>query len=296
MKKKILVVGGSGFLGINLIKSLENNKNYNITSVSRTIPNILKKFKNLNYIKADFSNFNQIKKKLKNKDFNIVINFGGNINHDNKSQIENSHYKLCKNLVKFFNKKKIDMFIQAGSSMEYGISKAPHNEKNKCKPKFYYGISKLKSTQILKKSKLNYVVLRLYQIYGPYQKINRLVPIAINRLINKKSFNASSGQQIRDFMYIDDFTRLLKKIFLIKKPLKGIYNVGSGKPIKVKKILNQIEKIIKNGKVNYNIIKMKKSETQKSYPDIKKIKKVFKWKSNTNLAKGLKKTIDFYEK
>ena len=87
----------------------------------------------MNYIKADFSNFNQIKK-LKNKDFNIVINFGGNINHDNKSQIENSHYKLCKNLVKFFNKK-IDMFIQAGSSMEYGISKAPHNEKNKCKPK-----------------------------------------------------------------------------------------------------------------------------------------------------------------
>ena len=297
MKKKILVVGGSGFLGINLIKSLENNKNYNITSVSRTIPNILKKFKNLNYIKADFSNFNQIKKKLKNKDFNIVINFGGNINHDNKSQIENSHYKLCKNLVKFFNKKKklICLYKQAAAwSMEY--QKLLIMKKNKCKPKFYYGISKLKSTQILKKSKLNYVVLRLYQIYGPYQKINRLVPIAINRLINKKSFNASSGQQIRDFMYIDDFTRLLKKIFLIKKPLKGIYNVGSGKPIKVKKILNQIEKIIKNGKVNYNIIKMKKSETQKSYPDIKKIKKVFKWKSNTNLVKGLKKTINFYEK
>ena len=67
MKKKILVIGGSGFLGINLIKSLENNKNYNITSVSRTIPNILKKFKNLNYIKADFSNFNQIKKNLRTK-------------------------------------------------------------------------------------------------------------------------------------------------------------------------------------------------------------------------------------
>ena len=46
------------------------------------------------------------------------------------------------------------MFIQAGSSMEYGISKAPHNEKNKCKPKFYYGISKIKIYSNIKKKQI----------------------------------------------------------------------------------------------------------------------------------------------
>ena len=78
--------------------------------------------------------------------------------------------------------------------MEYGISKAPHNEKNKCKPKFYYGISKLKSTQILKKQ-IELCCFKIVPNLRPYQKINRLVPIAINRLINKKSFNASSGNK-----------------------------------------------------------------------------------------------------
>ena len=89
--------------------------------------------------------------------------------------------------------------------MEYGLAKSPNYENSECKPKSYYGISKLKSTQALKKSQLNYIVLRLYQIYGPYQKINRLIPIAINQLLDNKKFNASSGRQVRDFLYVDDF-------------------------------------------------------------------------------------------
>ena len=296
MRKEILLVGGSGFLGLNLIKSLRKNNNYRITSVSRVKPKIFKRNKNLNFIKADFSNYIQIKKKLKKKNFNIIINFGGNINHDNKNQIEKSHFTLCSNLVRFFNNRKIDLFIQAGSSMEYGLAKSPNYEKSKCKPKSYYGASKLKSTEVLKKSKLNYIVLRLYQIYGPYQKINRLIPIAINQLLNEKAFSASSGSQLRDFLYVDDFIELIKKILLSKKPIKGVYNVGYGKPVAVKQILKKINKLIKSGKINYGTIKMKKSETKNSYPNVKKIEKIFSWKSKTNLEKGLKKTIKFYEK
>ena len=295
MRKEILLVGGSGFLGLNLIKSLGNNKKYRITSVSRQKPKIFKKDKNLKFIKADFSNFNQIKKNLKKKNFDIIINFGGNINHDNKNQIEKSHFTLCSNLIRFFNNKKIDLFIQAGSSMEYGLAKSPNYENSECKPKSYYGISKLKSTQALKKSQLNYIVLRLYQIYGPYQKINRLIPIAINQLLDNKKFNASSGRQVRDFLYVDDFIELIKRILLSKKPIKGVYNVGCGKPLSVKQILEKIKKIIKLGKINYDTIKMKKSETKKSYPNVKKIEKIFKWKSKINLEKGLNKTIKFYK-
>jgi nucleoside-diphosphate-sugar epimerase len=296
VKKEILLVGGSGFLGLNLIKSLENDENYRITSVSRTRPKNLKKNKNFNFIKADFSNFNQIKKSLKKKNFNFIINFGGNINHDNKSQIEKSHFRLCSNLVRFFRKKKINLFIQAGSSMEYGSTQSPNYENLKCKPKSYYGISKLKSTQLLKDSGLNYIVLRLYQIYGPHQKINRLIPIAINQLLRNKALNVSSGVQSRDFLYIDDFIKLIKKILLSKTPLKGIYNVGSGKPFTVKQVLEKIKKLIKSGNINFNVVKMKKSETKKSYPNVKKIEKIFKWKSKIKLDAGLKKTIKFYEK
>ena len=62
------------------------------------------------------------------------------------------------------------MFIQAGSSMEYGISKAPHNEKINVNRNFTMNF-KIKIYSNIKKSKLNYVVLRLYQIYGLTKKL-----------------------------------------------------------------------------------------------------------------------------
>ena len=67
---------------------------------------------------------------------------------------------------------------------------------------------------ILKNLK-NYLILRPYQIYGPYQKMNRLIPMVINSCLKNKKFNCTDGSQLRDFLYVDDFSNLLIKI--IKK-------------------------------------------------------------------------------
>ena len=76
MKKKILIVGGSGFLGFNLLLKLNKLKNFKITAVSRNIPDYLKKLNKINLIKADFSKYNSLSKSLKKKNYDIVINFG----------------------------------------------------------------------------------------------------------------------------------------------------------------------------------------------------------------------------
>ena len=101
--------------------------------------------------------------------------------------------------------------------MEYGTQNFPNKESDKCNPKSFYGKSKLKSSNYLKKSNLRYLILRLYQVYGPYQKINRLVPLLINNLLRGKQFKSSSGEQLRDFMYVEDFTNLMIKILKKKK-------------------------------------------------------------------------------
>lgn len=297
MKKKILIIGGSGFLGFNIILSLKRNRNFKITSISRKTPKFLKKIKNIELIKADLSEPKILEKKIGNKNFDIIMNFGGNIEHSNKIQTEKSHFKVCKNLVDFFKKKKVSLFIQAGSSMEYGNLKSPNNEKSKCKPNSIYGKSKFKSTNyIIKKSKFRYVILRLYQIYGPHQKINRVIPLAIKNLLQGKIFKTSSGNQVRDFLYVSDFVSLIKKIITIKKIKSGIYNAGSGKQTSLKTLVNKIGVLIKNGKIEYNAISMRKNEPKFLYPSIKKIKKGFNWRPQINIFSGLKKTISFYEK
>ena len=252
------------------------------------------KVKNVKYIKSDISNSRQLKKKLENN-FDYVINFAGNIDHKNKNQTLKTHYFGLKNLINAIQKEKIKRFIQVGSSLEYGNKECPHFENIKCNPISHYGKSKFLSTKFIQKKIKNYIILRPYQIYGSYQKINRLIPLVIDACLKNKSFDCTDGSQYRDFLYVEDFIDLVIKIIKKRKIKEGIYNVGSGKPIKVKKVISSIQKIIKKGKPQFGKIKMRRDESNSSYPNILKIKRNLNWKPKTKFHYGLKKTINFYE-
>ena len=111
--------------------------------------------------------------------------------------------------------------------------KFPQNEIIKCKPVSVYGKDKLKCTNFLVKSfnKYNFpiIVFRAYQIYGPFQETNRLIPIASKACYFDKEFNCIDGNQIRDYLYIDDVVDATLKALNNKKSIGQIFNLGSGK-------------------------------------------------------------------
>ncbi len=296
MKKKILIVGGSGFIGHNLIKSIYK-LNYKITSLSSKFVPKKKKFQNVDYIICDIFNLKNLERKLIDN-FDYVINLSGNIDHKEKYKTIRTHYIGCKNLVNIFKKKNIKLFIQVGSSLEYGSSQCPHIESDVCFAKSVYGKAKLDATNYLKKvnKKFNfpYIILRLYQVYGPYQKFDRLIPAAIQSFIRNEKFQSSHGSQLRDFIYIKDLVVLFHKILNKKKVGVGIYNVGTGNPISVKYAIETINREIGLGKILFGDLKMRRNEMMRSYPSIKKVKKFFNWRPKTSFLKGIKKTIKYY--
>lgn len=299
MKNKILILGGSGFIGQNLIIKLKKLRFGTITSLSRKLPKSQRKISGVEYIACDISNFKKLRKKIIH-DYEYIINLSGNIDHKNKVQNLKTHYLGCKNIVNLFLKKKIKLFIQIGSSLEYGNAKSPQKESISCKPDSSYGLAKFKATNFLKKmnykNKFPFIVLRLYQIYGPFQKLDRLIPYAIFSSLKNKKFKCTDGTQLRDFVYIDDLTDLFIKILKKNEMKYGIFNVGFGKPIKIKNILLLIKKITKKGEPLFGAIKMRKEEIIKLYPYTLKTNIFFKWKPKINIHKGLKKTISFYAK
>jgi nucleoside-diphosphate-sugar epimerase len=296
MKKKILVVGGSGFLGFNLLKRLSKLSEFEVYSLIRsqiTFNNTIKKVK---YIHSDIIKLNNLKKKVKKKEFHYVINLSGNIDHKKNSETFKVHFNGVKNLLKTLNIKKLRLFIQIGSCLEYGKQPSPQKESHFCNPISYYGKAKYKASSFLSKKLENYLILRPYQIYGPYQKNNRLIPWVINSCLKNKKFPCTNGSQKRDFLYIDDFTNLIIKILKKNNFKNKIYNVGSGRPIKVKKIIDLILKLTQKGKPLFGSIKMRKDELGKLYPNISSVTKDFNWKPKIKLELGLKKTISFYAK
>ena len=297
MKKNILIVGGTGFIGFHISKLLK--KKNKVFSLSKNKPKKNRWLNGVKYIFCDIFYKKKLYKKLEKENFDYVINLGGYVDHSNKLKTLQSHYYGCKNLVDYFKKKNIKLFIQIGSSLEYGKLKSPHNEKQKCKPTAIYGKSKYRSSQyILNSDKMYsfpYVILRLYKVFGPNTSKNRLIPIVISSCIKNKKFNCSSGIQKRDFLYIDDLVNLINKLILTKKEIKGIFNVGSGNPKSVRDTIEIIQKKIKRGKPQFGKIKMRKDESLNFYPKLNKIKKSINWKAKTNLSSGLSKTINSYK-
>ena len=295
MQKKILILGGSGFLGKNLLVKLVRFRRYKITSINNKTLKNSKKIKKISYISCNIYNYQKLRKKLKNKKFDFVINFSGNIDHSDKKETFKAHFDGVKNIVKYIKLTKSGLLIQAGSSLEYGENKSPQNEKQICKPLSAYGEAKLLSSKFIMKNLNDFIILRPYQIYGPHQKKNRLIPITIDSCIKNLKFPCTQGSQKRDFLYIDDFIDLIIKILRSKKINSDIFNVGSGKPIKVKKAILTIVKKIKKGNPLFGKIKMRKDEKNSLYPNLNKIKKTFKWRPKINFDTGISKTINFYK-
>ncbi len=298
-KSKILIVGGTGFIGNALAREVVKNGN-KVFSLSIKKKKLKKKISRVKYLKGDIKNLSELKKVLKNLTFDHVVNCGGYVEHKNRKEVQDSHYRGTKNLYKLFHNKNLKSFIQIGSSSEYGDAKIPHSEETKCKPKGIYGNFKYKATKFLlekyNKNKFPVTILRFYQLYGPYQDFNRFIPQLIKSSIEKKKFITSEGKQYRDFLFIDDAVNAMIKT-MIKSNSKGqIINIGYGKGIQLKKIMNKVKKMNNFFNPDYGRIKMRPDEKLTVYPKITKSLKILNWKPKVSIYKGLEMTNKFFLK
>ena len=299
--KKILIIGGTGFIGYHVAnKALK--KKWQVTSISTNRPKKIRKLNKVKYLNCDISKIKNIEKTLKKLSFDYIVNLGGYVNHSEKRKTYLSHYVGFKNLIEYFENSNIKSFVQAGSSVEYGFNKAPQNEKmnlNINKVPSVYGKSKIRSTFLglkkFKDSNFPITIIRFYLVFGPRQDKNRFIPIIIDGCLKNKKFDCSSGEQLRDFIYVEDAVSAIFKIFNKKKARGEIFNLGSGKPKKLRNIIEFIKNYLKSGKPQYGSIKLRKDEPVKLYPSIKKAKKVLSWKPKVNFFKGVIRTINYYQ-
>lgn len=298
-KKKILIPGGTGFIGYHL-SNFCKKKGWIVHSVSKSKPKKIRKLKKVKYILCDIRDKKKLKKKL-DKYYDYIVNLSGYVDHSKSNSIKKIHFGGYKNLIWNFRLNKPKRFIQIGSSIEYGKIKSPQKEifTKKNKTNSTYGNAKLSSTLHLlnfsKKKDFPGTIIRLYLVYGPNQDDNRVIPYVIKNSIKNKKFNCSSGVQLRDFTYIDDVIKAIYKSLSSKGAIGEIINVGFGKPYKIKYLINMIVRLVGSGEPVFSKMKLRKDELLSLYPSIQKSKKILKWKPKISLINGIKKTIKFYQ-
>ncbi len=194
--------------------------------------------------------------------------------------------------------KSIDVkhWIGFGSMAEYGNiqSKKSVSERFECNPVTLYGKSKLMCSEISKNLCAVYGIectwLRLFSAYGPYGNHNWFIDYLIGEMKLNKVLNVTKSEQYLDYLYVDDISNLFVKLASSKGV--GIVNLGSGKAVQLKEIIEKIKFILKSKSVvNYGAVEYKKDQGMFNEADITKLTKLTGWRPKINLDKGLRDMI-----
>ena len=311
----IIVTGGLGFIGSNLIKLLEK-KNYYIINIdkinySSNVKNIPDNIQNYKFYKEDINNRTAIKNIINKYNPKIIYNLAAETHVDRS--IDNPKNFIDSNILGIYNllevirnlKKKIK-FIQISTDEVYGDIENKKNSKelDAYNPSSPYAASKASGDLLIKSYirtyKISAIITNCCNNYGPNQYPEKLIPTIIYNLIRKEKIPIyGSGKNIREWIYVEDHCKALIKIG--QKGLIGEnYNIGSGKTfnnIEIAKIIIKIFSEIKNkyqykGKIQF--VKDRPGHDVKYSLNSDKIKEELNWKCETNFNVGIKKTIDWY--
>jgi nucleoside-diphosphate-sugar epimerase len=306
LKHPILITGAAGFVGSNLTRYFVSRGikvNIMIKRSSNTwrLNDIIKKT-NVHYTDiSDINNVKKIIKKIKPKTIYHLATHGGYSDQTDLVKIKKSILDATYNLINECKKYKFNIFINTGSSSEYGFKNKAMKESDILVPNSYYSVFKSSSSLYCQyeslKSNIQIVTIRPFHVYGPYERSNRLIPSLIRNMLNDKKVKLVSPKVSRDMIYISDVVNFY--IMLAnKKNLKGeIFNLGSGKKTTIKEIYNFLKKIT-NYKVKNYWGSMKNRYWDQSiwYSNNSYVKTKLNWKPKVGLEKGLLNTVNWYKK
>ena len=316
MNKNIIVTGGLGFIGSNLIDLLISKKysviNLDKVSYSSNFYNLKEHKDNTKYkfIKCDLNSKKILNILLKYKPiciFNLAAETHVDRSIDGPKNFINSNVLGTFNLLeafKTFSSKHNSKLVHISTDEVYGdILKGRSDENYSYKPSSPYAASKAASDHLV------YSYIRTYKIpaiisncsnnYGPKQHPEKLIPKLIYNIINNKELPIyGKGKNSREWLHVKDHCMALFKVFE-KGKIGEFYNIGSNKNLNNIQITKALIKIAKNfiaigHRVKIKFIADRPGHDQRYALNSNKIKKKLKWKPQIKFDNGLKETFLWY--
>ncbi len=303
----ILITGGAGHIGSNLIRSL--NKKEKIICLdslySGKIENLPKQ-KNLIFKKHDVRKKIDIKEEI-NEIWHLACPASPPFYMKKPIYTLETSVFGTKNMLELARKKDAKILFTStsevyGDPLIHPQKETYYGNVNTLGPRSCYDEGKRVAEtfcyEYFHNYGLNIKIARLFNTYGPYMRADdgRVVSSFIaNALKNKPLQIFGDGKQTRSFTFVQDTIRGLKKYMALKKRYLGPINIGSIEEHSVSYLAEEIIKLTKSkSKIEYK--GLPKDDPKKRKPDISRAKKILKWSPKVKLKEGLKKTINFFKK
>jgi len=306
---RILITGGAGFIGSNLVDSLIKNGNfvYVIDNFDDYYPTEIKmnniqhnlKEKNFRLIKGDIRDRELLKNSLKNIDivFHLAARPGVRPSLKNPVLYHEINSTGTLNLLNACLDSNVKKIIYSSSSSVYGeIEYLPIDEKHPTNPISVYGATKLageKYCHVFSKNYgMNIITLRYFTVFGPRQRPDEAICKFTNMILKgEKPEIYGDGEQTRDFTYITDVVDA--NLLAMKSKINwGVFNIGSGNRISVNELMRLLNKECEtNIKPIYS--PKKEGEISHTLANIEKAKKLLKYEPKIDIRTGIKKYVNW---
>lgn len=309
---RVLVTGGSGFIGTNYLKFV-NKKDYKIKATYYENENFYK-VENIEYVKSNLENLSECKEICKKIDIVIMCaaNSSGAAIMERTPLVHlTPNIRMNLNMLEAAYEAGIKKFVFISSNtvyphVDYAVKENDTNYKFFEKyhvvgwmKKFTEEVCEIYSNKI--KNKMTTIVIRPGNLYGPHDKFDeeksKVIASLIRKIVEKQDpiIVWGDGNDLKDFLYIEDFVRALDKIVENINNYQ-VLNIASGKGITIKEILKKIITIESAEYLNIKFDLTKPTMIPKRLIDISKSKEIINFEPSINMQDGLRKTIDWYKK
>lgn len=320
-KRKVLILGGGGFIGGAISKILASKKKYNITIADNFhLDQDDEKFLNfvkeneIKLIKKDFTfkeNFNLLDDSY--DDFYMLASMiGVNNTLENPNEIIRVNSQLIINSLEWIKKSNIKNVLftstsecYSGTIDKFGYSIPTPEDIPLCidpidHPRFTYAVTKmLGESGFLNYSKVfdfNCKIIRYNNVFGPRMGFGHIIPHLVERfMLNENPFKVYGANQTRSFCYIDDGALGTIQAMECEEAKHDIFHIGSDVEITIRELVEEVGKIF-NFKGEYVNAPTYPGSVSRRCPDLSKAKSMLKYNPKIDWKFGLKKTVNWYKK
>lgn len=297
MKEKILITGSTGFVGKHLVHKLIN-EGFEILEITRDISNSTNLFSDTtSKLLLDDDNF---KEKISAFKPTIVIHLASYLtSSDNWTDIEklvNTNILFLSKILDAVSNVDLKLFVNTGTFAEY------FNGDDELLPAYFYAATKTASRAIVDYYANAYnfkqTTIVPYTIYGGNDSRKKIIDIIYDSTLNEKPLDLSPGEQVLDFIHIDDVTNFYTAVVknLNKLPNKINFKLGTGIGHNLKQLAIYIEEITnRKTNINWGGKNYRNSDVMFSVANLETIKKVIDWEPKITLKEGIIDTfkLDF---
>ncbi len=308
--KKILITGGAGFVGVNLVRRLIRDSEFSITvmdNLSKGNLSLLQKIAHkegcnqLRFCKEDIRDSKAVNRIMAGHHLVAHLAAQTGVIPSLSDPLKDADVNIngTLNLLSAAKENGIQRFIFASSAAPLGEQTPPLDESKVPAPRSPYGASKLAGEAYCSAFHhsfgLETAVLRFSNLYGPnsFHK-GSVIALFIKQILRGEPLTIyGDGNQTRDFLYVEDITQVI--LALLQKDLNGeIFQVGTGRETSVNTLIDLLKEVT-GMKPEIRLQPERKGEVIRNYTSVKKLERFIGFQPHTSLSEGLKHTWEWFK-